>query len=281
MEKNLLRRIKADLEFMSGVERKIARLILSEPLDFTSLSLAKAARMADVSQGSVVNFAVKYADGGFPALKLAVATAYAESRTFSVAEDNGAPKKVFCRTVENAEEALRNTLSLNTEEALERVAERIRRAKKVEIYGVFRSAVVATDFYYQLLQLGVPANFVSDVLTCAVSASLLREDSLVVAISSSGQTKDVIDAVKLAKAGGVPVVAITAHGTSPLARLSDEVLIAAPCGNTVSAAAAEIRLSQLAITDALCAHLCGKLDAEGKRDYFKMSEILSSHNVKD
>ena len=280
MENNLLRRIKADWEFMSGVEGRIARLILSEPLDFTSLSLARAAEAANVSQGSVVNFATKYAGGGFPALKLAVAAACAERRAFSVAEE-GTQGAVFRRTVENAEEALRNTLSLNTEETLMRVAERIRKAKKVEIYGVFRSAVVATDFYYQLLQLGVPANFVSDVLTCAVSASLLREDSLVIAISSSGQTKDIIDAVTLAKAGGVPVVAITAHGASPLARLSDEVLIAAPCGNTVSASAVEIRLSQLAITDALCAHLCGKLDAEGKKDYFKMSEILNSHNVKD
>ena len=154
-------------------------------------------------------------------------------------------------------------------------------AKKVEIYGVFRSAVVATDFYYQLLPLGIPASFVSDVLTCAVSASMLGDDSLVIAVSSSGQTQDVIDAVRLAKANGVPVVAITSNRGSPLAGISDKVLIAAPSGNSLSASPAEIRMSQLALTDAICSYIRSKLDSDGNKTYFKMNEILSSHNVRD
>jgi len=185
------------------------------------------------------------------------------------------------KTTESIGDALKNTSVLNDEETLRTVGDLILGAKKVEIYGIFRSAVVATDFYFQLIQLGIPATFVSDVLTCAVSASMLGEGSLVIAISSSGQTQDVIDAVRLAKANGVPVITITAHKASPLAQLADRVLIAAPSGNARSANANEVRLSQLALTDALCSYLRTRLDADGNNRYFKMNEILSSHNVKD
>ena len=184
-------------------------------------------------------------------------------------------------TVDNVNEALSNTLATNEENTLMSVAELIMSAKKVEIYGIFRSAVVATDFYYQLLQLGIPATFVSDVLTCAVSASMLGEGSLVIAISSSGQTQDIINAVKLAKCNNVPVVCITAHKNSPLAKLSDEVLIAAPSGNSLTSSETEIRTAQLTITDAICTFLQTKFDKTGEKNYFKMSEILNSHNVKD
>ncbi len=278
MAESILKRLRAEGAFMHSVEARIAKLILADPTSFCNLSLSAAARMADASQGSLVNFANKYAHGGFPALKLAITAAYVAEGVPAAEKSVG---EALRNTVKGAEEAFSNTLSLNDENTLRRVAERIRKAKKVEIYGIFRSAVVATDFYYQLLQLNVPATFVSDVLTCAASASLLRRGSLVVAISSSGQTKDVLDAVSLAKANGVPIVGITGHRDSPLARLSDDVLVSAHSGRNDTVDSTEVRLSQLVLTDAICSYLRDRLDAEGKRSYSGMTEILNSHSVKD
>ena len=149
-----------------------------------------------------------------------------------------------------------------------------------EIYGIYRSAALATDLYYQLLEIGVQASFVSDVLTCATSALMLGEKDLVIAISSSGQTKDVIDAVKIAKEKGVSVICLTGNRNSPLAKLSDVVLVAAASGNSVFSNAKEIRFSQLAVLDALCSFVAGKIDDEEKR-YSIVNKILNSHSVKD
>ena len=110
---------------------------------------------------------------------------------------------------------------------------------------------------------------------------MLGEGSLVIAVSSSGQTQDVINAVKLAKANNVPVISITSHKNSPLTELSDVVLNSSPSGNSLSMRTSEIRISQLALTDALCAYLREKLDADGQNSYFKMKELLKLHNVED
>ena len=282
MYKKIISELKSNLEFMSRTEAKIAKVILADGKMFAKYSLTHAAKVCGVSQGSIINFSKKYVGGGFPTLKLAVASSvFEKEQPFTVLEKKDSLKQVLDKTVKNIGFALQNTITLNNEEILRTVAEKILSAKKVEIYGVFRSAVVATDFYYQLLQLGIPANFVSDVLTCAVSASLLKEGSLVIAVSSSGQTQDIIDAVRLAKANGVPVACITAHKNSPLAKLSDYVLIAAMGGNSVSSAQTEIRMAQLVIADAICSYLRTKIDDENHDKYFKMREILNSHNVKD
>ena len=157
----------------------------------------------------------------------------------------------------------------------------ILKAKKVEIYGLFRSGAVATDFYYQLLTLGIPTSYVSDVLTCAASASILDSNHLVIAISCSGQTKDVLDAVKIAKSNRVPVICLTGNKHSPLTKLADLTLVAAPSGNSVTGKEMEIRFSQLALADTLCAYLRNKIDANGEKRYFKLAEIINSHSVND
>ena len=282
MEKKLLHRLRSTLEFMSSAERKIARVILADPERFTKYSLGELARISDVAQGSIINFSKKYCGGGFTDLKLAVAKTIAEEgeTPFSTSEGSDSIGAILGNTVTDISLGLENTVALNGELELSRAVDMLLHAKKIEIYGIFRSAVVATDMYYQLIQLGLSANFVSDVLTCAMSASMLDEDSLVVAVSSSGQTQDVIDAVRLAKANGAPILAITAHKESPLARLADVTLIASPSGNSVSTHATEIRASQLAIVDTLCTALRERTEGSDRR-YAKMNEILHSHNVKD
>ncbi len=278
----ILKTLKTARGYMSGVEKKIAEAILKDPKAFTGYAMAEFAACAGVSQGSIVNFAKKYAEGGFPSLKMRVAAALAEERprAFSAVKKTDGVKRVMEKTAEDLCAAITNTTALNDAKTLSAVAERILRAKKVEIYGVFQSAVVATDFYYQLLKAGIPASFVSDVLTCAVSASMLDKDSLVVAVSSSGKTRDVLDAATIAKENGVPVVALTGHKDSPLAQLADYVLLAAPSGNSVVGSPTEIRIAQLAVTDTLCAYLRERTDADGKA-YVKLKNILQSHNVKD
>ena len=286
-EGSLLDELKANLPFFSNAERHIADVILKDPGRVTEYSLHQLSELAGVSQGSVVNFSGKYAGGGFPTLKLRIAACLSEYRReasrqpFNVAEKSDSVKTVFRKNSQNLLTALQNTEIMNGEATLSSVAGKILAAKKVEIYGVFRSALVATDLCYQLLQLGISASFVSDVLTCAVSASMLESDSLVIAISSSGQTKDILDAVKLAKGNGVSIVCLTGNKNSPLAKLSDDVLIAGSSGNTLSGQQSEVRISQLALCDTICAYLQNILDENGKKHFFKLETILNSHNVDD
>lgn len=283
MSNVILQDIKINFEFMSQVEKKIANLIVSDPQKFTTYSLSEVSEIAQVSQGSVINFSNKYSGSGFPSLKLAIAASLAQEhkKTFSKIGNSDSLTEIFHDTAANINDALLNTIETNSEEVLKKAADMILAAKKVEIYGFFRSAAVATDFYYQLLQIGIPSTFVSDVFTCALSASMLDSNSLVIAISSSGQTQELLNAVEQAKKSGASIISITSNRNSPLPELSDVTLYSSPSGNSLTSKISEVRISQLTITDTLCAYLRGKLDADGHNSYFKMKELLKLLNVKD
>ncbi len=273
--------LSSALKFMSSKEKKIAEYILLNTKTFTGLSLKQFSFLSGVSQGSIVNFAKKYTGGGFPILKIEIASCVAVEEKKQIAVSGaGEHKRIAFNVIERIKESLDHTYAVNDERAFLSVVEKILLAKKVEICGVYRSAVVANDFYLQLVQLGIPASFVSDVLTCAISASFLDRESLFIAISMSGRTKDVIDAVKIAKEKNVPVVCITGNKNSPLAKLSDQVLVASSSGND-DGVATEIRLSQIALTDAICQILTEKLKDDVAVNSKAVSKILTSHNVND
>ena len=118
----------------------------------------------------------------------------------------------------------------------------------------------------------------NDVLACSVSATTLDSKSLVIAISSLGTTKDIINAVKNAKKNNVPIVCITSNANSPLAKLSDEVLLSVSSGNTVTDNALEIRASQILLSDTICSYIRSKV-CNKEEIFFKTRNILTSHNV--
>ena len=116
---------------------------------------------------------------------------------------------------------------------------------------------------------------------CSVSASMLDKSSLVIAVSSTGQTKEVIDADTIAKTSGVPVNCLTSNKASLLARMADEVLLAASSGMSISARSDEIRLTQLLLVDTLCSYIRSIIDTKGEKHYYKLKDIISSHSIKD
>lgn len=282
-DKKLIQKIKAQLPYYSNVEKRIAQKIVENPKVFITLSMAQLSKEINVSQGSINNFSKKITGGGFSNLKLILAQELPEiekeNHEFSNIEKNfeHTPEKAF----EKSNKALKNTVTLNSEETIKNVVKKLLNAKRIELYGIFRSGIIAKDFSYQLLQLGLPATYVDDVLLSPVSSLMLDDKSVVIAISSSGRTKDIIDAVKIAKEKGVYVICLTAHKSSPLSKLANETLISAYSGESMTGESNEARLAQMFLVNCICSQLNYELDKCGTHHYHKVKEILNSHSVDD
>lgn len=282
MGKSIFAELRSSQEFLTRVERTIAQIILEQPRRFVSCTMAELAAELDVSQGSINNFARKFSGGGFSELKLRVAAgipAYEEQDRGEVDVRN--VKAAMSRRAERAAQMFSATLELNDEQTMQRVVRRILGAKKIAIYGVFHSGIVARDFCYRLIQLGIPATFVEDTLMCAVSASMLDENALVIAISASGRTSDIIDAVEIAKKNGVPVVCLTSNRFSPLTKLAEEVLLCAYGNYDGVDGVGETRMAQLFVLDTLCSRLFELVDTNDRKQHEKLLKIISSHSIQD
>jgi RpiR family carbohydrate utilization transcriptional regulator len=110
-------------------------------------------------------------------------------------------------------------------EALTRATKLLAEASRIEFYGLGNSGIVAMDAQHKFFRLGVPAVAYSDPHIHAMAASLLGKQHVVVAISGTGRTRELIRSVAIARDAGAAVIAITASG-SPLAKLATVALCA-------------------------------------------------------
>ncbi len=281
MSRNIIIELKTEYETLTKVEKRIADFLLHDPKSFINCSVTEISNSLGVSQGSINNFSKKFSSGGFASLKLELAQCISsqEPPPFAAVDRTGSVKSALEVKIRENTASFRNTLDINSEENLALAAKLIMEAEKIEVYGVFQSGVAAKDIYYQLIRLGMPATFVDDSFMCTVSASMLNEKSIAIAVSASGNTKEILDSVELAHQSGAKVICLTGSKSSPLAKISDCVLITPPSGITISNRATEMRLSQLFIIDALCSYIRSIIDEDGQKYYYKFQKILTSHSA--
>jgi glucosamine--fructose-6-phosphate aminotransferase (isomerizing) len=151
--------------------------------------------------------------------------------------------------------------------ALERNAASIDRlAKDLRARGPLEQVVIAARGtsdnaarYAQYLigaRLGLPVALAAPSLTTMYDAPAVPRGAraLVIAISQSGQSPDVVGVLASARAAGVPTLAITNDATSPLAREADSVLDLG-VGAERSVAATKTYTASLAVVAAFVARL--------------------------
>lgn len=158
-----------------------------------------------------------------------------------------------------AEAILRQKERLGTEflDVVERIAA-IR--GKVVITGIGKSGIVGLKVAATMSSTGTPAIFIHPVEGVHGDIGVVSRDDLLMPISNSGETQEVLNLVGAIKKLGVPVIGVCGAHESTLARLCDQVLLvsvdeeACPLGLAPTASTTAV----LAVGDALAMTLSSK-----------------------
>ncbi len=154
---------------------------------------------------------------------------------------------------------------LQDEAMMQKFCEMLGSAKNIYITGSGTSYHSALIFKHMLARFGkIRAETVMSSESQYALASV-DSDSVLVALSQSGETADVLDSVRLAKSQGAKIVSFVNVTTSSLARNSDAFL-STNCGPEIGVAATKSFTGQLAliysVTDRLCNGCLGTSSAE-------------------
>ena len=221
------------------------------------MSVSEVAERTQSSEGSVVGFRKPLGATGFQQLKIALAQQIVQPVQY-IHEDLAAqdtPEQVVSKIFHSNIQTLQETESVLDVAALSAAVELIRGARRVEIYGIGSSAIIAHDAHYRMLRIGLNATAVTDSHVQAISASLTGPDVAVLTISHSGSTHETVLATRLAKEAGARTVCITNFGKSPIQEYADVVLHTMSRETRFRTEAMTSRLAQLAIIDTLIACL--------------------------
>lgn len=252
-ESNVLESIREKKVNLRASEEKVANYVLTHWQEVLHLPITEFAERVGVSEATVVRMCKKMGFRGFQELKITLAMEKIQPvKTLHQAVQEGDDletilKKVFSANI-RAMEATLNILSIKE---LERAISAILSARQLQIYGVGGSGPVALDAQHKFMKTGIPTVAYIDSHMQAMSASILEPNDVVVGISASGSSKDIIDALTLAKKRGATTIGITHYAKTPMDRVLDIKLSVSSEETFYRTESTSARIAQLSIIDAL------------------------------
>jgi RpiR family carbohydrate utilization transcriptional regulator len=204
-------RIAGILDRLTPAERKVAELVAADPGSVTGSTVAALARAAGVSEPTVIRFCRALGLEGFSDLRMELVRAEGAAPA-PVARAIGpgmpaqdAPAAVLDGAIA-ALDAARRSLD---GEVFARAALALLRAARVEIWACGASFAAARHLEAALIGLcrGVAAR--DDGAMQAIAAATLEGEAVALCLSRTGADREVVEAARLAAAGGATVVAIT------------------------------------------------------------------------
>ncbi len=257
-------------------ERRLADFLLSQPDVARHLSSQKLAEEAGVSQSSVVKFAQKLGYKGFPALKLALSESLAAKDAITVHNlilSDDPLKIVGEKLLAEKQSAIRATLDINSEEKLAETLRLLKRANRIVLVGIGASGLVAKDFSWKLMKIGISAVAEQDMHALLGSVQALSPGDVLLAISYTGERREINLAAQEAQRVGASVLAFTGFTPNTLQQCATHCLYTVAEEQTTRSAAISSTSAQLALTDLLFMALV-QHDPERAPNLIRHSEAL-------
>ena len=230
-------------------EHKIYDYILSHPDKVLYHSLTELSEYSKVAEATVLRFFRKLGFKGFQDFKFLFAQ--------EVPQANHAPQdESFVHRIRyNIVQAIEDSSEVVDLGTLEKCIQAIDASQDVVIFGIGSSGIAGLDMQNRLMRIGKHVNAITDSHFQIMRASSLNENSVVIAISLTGSTKDIVDAVKLAKEKKATVIALTNYVKSPLTKYADYVLLSSAKESPLDSGSLVSKIAQLYLIDLICTGL--------------------------
>lgn len=264
--------IKSFYPSLSKQEKKVADYIIEKKGQISYQSLNEITKQINVGEATIVRFVKKIGFAGFQDFKLQIAKE--DFPLIEIGYDN-----YIDNIQSNIIDTIKNTKSLINKEQLEKSISLISKANRLFLYGVGASGLVAMELENKLLRFGKAATAYTDSHFQVMNAAIVNNRDVIIAISLSGSTIDVLDSLSLAKNNGATIIVITNYVLSPIAKLADTVLLTAGRETLLDGGSLIAKISQLYIVDVLCTGYALKYKEESlKMKHNTAQAILSKTN---
>lgn len=256
---NALETIQLKYLELSIKEQKIADYILANSQSIENMNITVFAKNCDASTATVTRFCQKLNFQSFANLKISLSSINLSSY---VAKKNNPLNKVHSFYKDIISSA-NNMVNLDD---LKILYDKIKSSKRIYIYGIGSSGLTGIEFMIRLIRMGFHCQAITDSHLMIINSSILGKNDLIIAISSSGETVDVINAVNLARKNKSFVASITSFPTSTLALNSDFFIIVPNSNLLIKNSFVNTQFSTIYIIDVLTTIFLEEEEMRNKMD---------------
>ncbi|MFN8006661.1 MAG: MurR/RpiR family transcriptional regulator [Terriglobia bacterium] len=253
MTGSCLLRIRASIHGKSGATARIGQVVLKSPLRVQNLSIGDLAQLCRTSPATVYRFCRELGYDGYREFQLDLAASTAQSDAVRLEEfvEGASLRNILHGVFEYNRQSLTDTEKMLGEKELTQVARQLYRSRKVILLGLGSSALVARRGEEILISLGFTAVAITDPFTQIFATEIVGPKDVVIGISHTGRTQQIVEALQAARRKGACTVAITNYPRSALAESADFRLFTAFREHRINAAVSSSIIPQLCIIAAL------------------------------
>lgn len=244
-------KIKLMYDNFGKAEKRIADWIFNNPGKMISLSIVELAELCNCGEATIVRFCKKLGLSGYQALKIYLSSEGRDSVVSTHISKDDTAFDIYQKVCNDIYISLEKTKNSLNENDIQEAAKKLCCAERIVIFGLGNSSPIALDASHKFMRAGLNAVAYTDNHMQVIAASHLTEKDIAIGISHSGSSKDIVEALKVAKEHGATTITITNAGKSPVLKQSDIVLSTSSDETKYNILALNSRIAQLAIIDTL------------------------------
>ena len=269
-------RIQEILESLSKMERKTAECMAENQDKLIYASITELAELAGTSEATVTRVCTKLGYSGFQALKVSVARELV-SQQEKIHEDlkaDSPPEMIIDKIFSSAIHTLTMTRKALDGKAVAGSIDALCRARRIVVIGNGNSGAIALDAQHKFLRIGLNVSAYTDDHMQMIAVVSMTKDDVLIAISHSGSSRDVAEAMQLAKENGATVISITNNGISPVSKLADIRLYTYSQETKYRTYAISSRMAELTIIDTLYTGVSLRLGDKAIQNFEALEKAL-------
>ena len=232
MAVDILLTIQNQMDSFSKGQKRIANYIAASYDKAAFMTASKLGKMVNVSESTVVRFAVELGFDGYPSMQKALQEMVRNKLTsvqrIEVSNDRFGNQDVVSVVLQSDMESIRLTSEALDRRALSQAVDALITAKNVYIVGVRSSAAIASymNFYFRNILDSV--HLVDSSATSEMLEQMhhVSKDDVVIGISLPRYSSRTVKTLQFAHDSGSKVIVITDSQTAPAAKWAEYVLVA-------------------------------------------------------
>lgn len=278
---DVLSLIESKRGLMSKSQRRIADYIETEYDKAAFMTAAKMGKTVDVSESTVVRFAVSLGFEGYPEMQKAmqemVLNRLTSVQRLEVANDRLGQQDILSTVLQSDMEKLRRTEETIDREAFRNAVEAIVDAKQVYILGVRSTAPLAQFLGYYLRYLSDSVHIITASGAGAMFEQIVGVSAgdVVIAFSFPRYSTTTLKGVQYCRSAGATVVGITDSKISPMAVHCDQVLLA----KSDMLSLVDSLVAPLSVVNALIVGVSQRREKELSKRLSALEDIWENYNV--
>ncbi|PTK58462.1 RpiR family transcriptional regulator [Staphylococcus nepalensis] len=271
--RNTLILLESSLTNLNPSEYRVAQYVIDHPHETINSSIQHLANLTNVSEATIVRLSKKIKCKGFQDLKMKIAmelnNANERGPDYDELNMNYSKESVINSISQSNIKSIKNTAQILSPEELEQAILILNKARKICVFGIGASSIIAEDLKQKLTRIDKWCEVGKSYDEQATLSANLTNEDVVIAISNTGQTEDMIQSLSLARDKGSQIISITKYSKNYIADLANINLFFSSVEKPVRSAAMSSRIATLNVIDILFISLAS-------RNYERYTKLLEN-----